>query len=299
MERTPGISCNLGGSGYNLYGKVVEPFELSWDLFDISSGSRLVLHSSGRKIDEEIKLVYNSITYPIWVKEVEHSWPLDLKEPSIPVMVGENGGEDAGMLDLEEGEIQPVVTQNREATTILVAGHPENQREAEMTRPIGEVGTNTLHGERWAAHVGVDFLCTLRKSRAADVEVNGGSDHLGSATQMDLHSLVSSRKRPSNFRSPCSLNSPSGPNQNEIFGKKADIPPFPDLNNHVIVYIGSPADTHSLGFVHPDEIWKWIAAPSSQRIRWGMTWRLLNKWWQTQMRSAPTSVSRLNLLWIK
>ncbi|KAI3805501.1 hypothetical protein L1987_27934 [Smallanthus sonchifolius] len=95
-----------------LYGKVIEPFEFSWDSFDVSSGSCLVLHESGIRIDEEIILNWNNRSYPVWVKEVEHLWPPELKDPIAPAMAGDKDGDGTVMVDLEEGEIRPVVPQN-------------------------------------------------------------------------------------------------------------------------------------------------------------------------------------------
>ncbi|KAI3799438.1 hypothetical protein L1987_34736 [Smallanthus sonchifolius] len=186
--------------------------------------------------------------------KVEHLWPPVLKEPAIPAMVGEKGGEEAKMMDLEEGEIRPVVTQNMEAADFPVTGQPENQGEVETNRHVGEVGDkHTLHGEKRAAHVWVDSHCTPRKPRATDDGVNGGPDQIRPSVQMGLPSGASSRKRPRNFIRPNSLNSPSGPSQNHVFGKNSDIPPFPDLNNPVTFYTGSSVDIPSLGFAQPDD----------------------------------------------
>ncbi|KAI3795125.1 hypothetical protein L1987_37770 [Smallanthus sonchifolius] len=186
--------------------------------------------------------------------KVEHQCPSELKEPSIPVMVGEKGVEEVGMKDLEEGKIRPVVTQNKEAVHIPVTGQPENHGEVEMNRHIREVGAkHTLHGERRVTHVRVDSLYTPRKPSCTDEGVNGGRHQIGPVVQMGLLLGASLRKRPRNFKSPNSLNSPSGPSQNHVFRKNSDIPPFLDLNNSATFYNGSTADIPSLGFAQPDE----------------------------------------------
>ncbi|KAI3732047.1 hypothetical protein L1987_63244 [Smallanthus sonchifolius] len=120
-----------------LFGKVIEPFEFSWDGFDISSGACLVLHSSERKIDEEVNLIWNNRSYPIWVKEVEHAWPPALKEPSATSTVGDKGVDAEGGAELEEGEFRATPA----------TGNQELQGEVETIRHIGDAAAPTLLGK--------------------------------------------------------------------------------------------------------------------------------------------------------
>ncbi|KAI3744526.1 hypothetical protein L1987_57609 [Smallanthus sonchifolius] len=60
----------------------------------------------------------------VW--EVEHPWPPELKETLAPVMVGGIGDEEPGGMDLEEGEIRPLVEPEKEAVEIQTKGLPEN-----------------------------------------------------------------------------------------------------------------------------------------------------------------------------
>ncbi|KAI3784929.1 hypothetical protein L1987_44037 [Smallanthus sonchifolius] len=219
-----------------LFGKVIEPFEFSWDGFDISLGACLVLHSSGRKIDEEVNLIWNNRSYPIWVKEVEHAWPPTLKEPSATATVGDKGVDAEGGAELEEGEFR----------VTPATGNQELQGEVETIHHIGDAAAPMLHGESQELHAGMGFLCTPRKSRVTEDGIIGGPDHLGPSNQVGLPSVVSSRKRPRFFRSPCSSKSPGGPSHDQ--SHVPEIPPFPDLNNPAVVGSGSPTDSYHRGF---------------------------------------------------
>ncbi|KAI3798498.1 hypothetical protein L1987_33775 [Smallanthus sonchifolius] len=236
-----------------LYGKVIEPFEFSWDSFDVSSGSCLVLHKAGNRIDEEIVLNWKNRSYPVWVKEVEHLWPPDLKEPIAPVMEGDKDGDENDMVDLEEGEIQPVVSQTSGVAGIPVMDQPEKQGEGETFPRMGESrGRHSLHGEPKEAHVEADSLSTPRNLRNKTNELIGGFCQSGSAPQMGPLSRASSRKRPRLFRSPISNDSSNGPYLIDVTGKKIGIPPFPDLNNPVMSYPGVPDGNISIVQVQPD-----------------------------------------------
>ncbi|KAI3732866.1 hypothetical protein L1987_64076 [Smallanthus sonchifolius] len=109
MEVMSNIRCGIGRTGdtvrRRLYGKVLEPFDFSWDMYDVSSGTYLVLDDPGKQIDEEISVIWNNRAYPVWVKEIDHPWPPALKEPVETVMVRGFGGYETGEMDLEEGEI--------------------------------------------------------------------------------------------------------------------------------------------------------------------------------------------------
>ncbi|KAI3794289.1 hypothetical protein L1987_36918 [Smallanthus sonchifolius] len=102
------------------YGTVIEPFEFSWETLDVSAGTCLVLHGSGKRIDEEMHLIWKNRTFQIWIREVEHQWPPDLNWNQSPVKSGEVGVQETGRMDLEEGEIQTVGGSD----TVAEAGFP-------------------------------------------------------------------------------------------------------------------------------------------------------------------------------
>ncbi|KAI3754748.1 hypothetical protein L1987_54538 [Smallanthus sonchifolius] len=142
-----------------LLGKVIEPFE--------------------------VNLIWNKRAYHIWVKEVEHAWPPALKEPSATATVRDKGVDEEEGAELEEGEFRATPA----------TGNQELQEEVEMIRHIGDAAAPTLHGESQELHVGMDFLCTPRKSRVTEDGIIGGPDHLGPSNQVGLPSVVSSRKK--------------------------------------------------------------------------------------------------------
>ncbi|KAI3712751.1 hypothetical protein L1987_71316 [Smallanthus sonchifolius] len=122
-----------------LYGRVIELFHFSWDEFDVSSGSCLFLHNSGKNIDEEILLNWNNKSYSVWVKEVELLWPPELKEGTIFA----NEGEKEPVLDeemgLEEGEFWLIVEQNMGPEYAPDVEQSENPGEGEPIRHAGEL----------------------------------------------------------------------------------------------------------------------------------------------------------------
>ncbi|KAI3818731.1 hypothetical protein L1987_12548 [Smallanthus sonchifolius] len=210
-----------------LYGRVIKPFHFLWDEFDVSSGSCLVLHNSGKNIDEEILLNWNNKSYSVWVKEVELLWPPELKEGTIFA----NEGEKEPVLDeemgLEEGEFRPIIEQNMGPEYAPDVEQSENQGEGEPIRHSGEA-----EGLR-QVHVG-EALCTPRNTQSkvvgfmAEQILDGPNLYLGQLT------CPSSRKRPRNRRSPISIDSLSVQNQGVGSGRSFNIPPFPDLNNPAI-----------------------------------------------------------------
>ncbi|KAI3744490.1 hypothetical protein L1987_57572 [Smallanthus sonchifolius] len=219
-EGTSNIRCSLG----RVYGKVIEPFKFSWDTFDVSVGSCLVLYESGIRIDEEINLQWNNRSYPVWVREVEHPWPPELKEILSPVMVEEIGEDGNGMMDLEEGEIWPVVAPYMVALGIPATGHPEKQ------------GV----GKRWRQRVGIH--CMGNQSRV----------QVGPSFNMGQPSCATSRKRPRLFRSPISMDFPNGQTMDDVGGKRIGIPSFPDLNSPAYLYPGSSDESISREMVQSD-----------------------------------------------
>ncbi|KAI3714201.1 hypothetical protein L1987_72797 [Smallanthus sonchifolius] len=222
-----------------LYGKVIEPFEFSWDRFDVSSGSCLVLHQSGNRIDEEILLNWKDRSYPVWVKEVEHVWPPAPSESPSPVMNGEG---ETGMVDVEEGEIRPELSQPVGVGEFPIMDHPEMQKEGESSTCMGKPkGLASLHGEHSEVHVVFDSLCTPRNLRNNTPRVIRGVPLSGS--QMGHLSRASSRKRPRLFRSPISKESTIGLSLFDDTGNRIDIPPFPDLNNPMPSDSASPGES--------------------------------------------------------
>ncbi|KAI3763196.1 hypothetical protein L1987_53648 [Smallanthus sonchifolius] len=89
------------------YGKVTEPVDFSWEVFDVSARTCMVLYDSGNLIDEEITIMWRNRVYQVWVREVDHTWPPELKEKE--ALVTEVGTGDAGPegMDLEEDEFRP------------------------------------------------------------------------------------------------------------------------------------------------------------------------------------------------
>ncbi|KAI3820444.1 hypothetical protein L1987_07991 [Smallanthus sonchifolius] len=193
-----------------LSGRIIELFDFSWDKFDVSSGSCLVLHNSGRKIDEEINLNWDNRLYRVWVSEVEHPWPPELKVVAAPASGGEKGVVGDGAMDLEEGEFRPFVIQNSGAVECPSEVQPEIQGEGETKSLLGEDGRQqTLHGESRAAH-------GMGNSLSPKVDgVNVGPVQNGHVSYVGRFSCASSRKRPRNHRSPVSIDSPMGQSQGD------------------------------------------------------------------------------------
>ncbi|KAI3743584.1 hypothetical protein L1987_61294 [Smallanthus sonchifolius] len=166
---------------------------------------------SGNRIDEEILLNWKDRSYPVWVKEVEHVWPPAPSESPSPVMNGEGETE---MVDVEEGEIRPELSQPVGVGEIPIMDHPEMQKEGESSTCMGKPkGLASLHGEHSEVHV---------------------MGHL---------SRASSRKRPRLFRSPISKESTIGLSLFDDTGNRIDIPPFPDLNNPMPSDSASPGES--------------------------------------------------------
>ncbi|KAI3713082.1 hypothetical protein L1987_71653 [Smallanthus sonchifolius] len=119
------------------YGKVIEPFDFSWDNFDVSAGSCLVLHSSGKRIDEELTLSWKNRAYPVWVREMDFCWPQSKKERLEPKLMGTSGGDESREMDLEDREIRPENSQNVEMEDTPTSGRREELGEEKPNRCMG------------------------------------------------------------------------------------------------------------------------------------------------------------------
>ncbi|KAI3800770.1 hypothetical protein L1987_28864 [Smallanthus sonchifolius] len=100
------------------YGKVIEPVDFSWEVFDVSAGTCMVLYDSGNQIDEEITIMWRNRAYPVSVRKVDHTWSPELKEKAAlvtEVRTGDTGPEE---MYLEEGEFRLVVELEVEAAEI-------------------------------------------------------------------------------------------------------------------------------------------------------------------------------------
>ncbi|KAI3763198.1 hypothetical protein L1987_53650 [Smallanthus sonchifolius] len=104
------------------YGKVIEPDDFSWEVFDVSAGTCMV----------------------------DHTWPPELKEKE--ALVTEVGMGDAGPkgMDLEEDEFRPVVESKVEAADLSAITVSRNQGEGEGMKAVDN---HFLHGDTKSTHV--------------------------------------------------------------------------------------------------------------------------------------------------
>ncbi|KAI3828307.1 hypothetical protein L1987_02407 [Smallanthus sonchifolius] len=154
------------------------------------------------KIDEEITVTWNNQSYPVWVKEIEHSWPPEMKETLDSDREGISDGDGTGLMDLEEGEIRPMGVPELRKMGFLITGNPET-------------------------HVGGETPDHARETEG------------GMSIKMGHEYGASSRKRPRCHISPIHID-PSNNNSMGGYGDIGIvIPPFPDLNNLANFYSGA------------------------------------------------------------
>ncbi|KAI3717840.1 hypothetical protein L1987_69711 [Smallanthus sonchifolius] len=116
-------------------------------------GSCLVLHGSGKRIDEEITLSWKNRPYPVWVREMDFRWPPEQKDLSETELMGTHGGDEIREMDLEDGEIGPENFQNVGMEEAPASGYREVLGEEEPIRCVGEAERfQSLHGEKKLAH---------------------------------------------------------------------------------------------------------------------------------------------------
>ncbi|KAI3803748.1 hypothetical protein L1987_31910 [Smallanthus sonchifolius] len=242
------------------YGPVIEPFEFSWEGLDVSTGTCLVLHGSGKRIEEEICLLWKNKTYNVWVREVEHQWPPELKWIQTPVSSGEFRLQEPGRMDLEEGEFRADGDSDSTDRTVVSdpVSDPENQKEGEVAGPDKR---HSMHGETKSTHGGVVIWPAGNVSRT---------------------SCVSSRKRPRIIRSPSPMDYSNDQAWKAEGGKKAYIPSFPDLNDPSYMYSDPSGKNLHCGQSHPDGFLGQSLARLSQRLRWWEIRKTLKRKWRTQ-----------------
>ncbi|KAI3694401.1 hypothetical protein L1987_77366 [Smallanthus sonchifolius] len=211
------------------YGTVIEPFEFSWETLDVSVGTRLVLHGSGKRIEEEMRLIWKNRTFQRSIREVEHRWPPDLNWNQSPVKSGEVGVQETGQMDLEEGKIQTVGGSDMVAETgFPVPALPVNKRGGEESAAESR---HALHGETKSTHVGVDSLGSPHNPSNNFAGLSVGPSQFGPGVNVGRSTCASSRKRPRVIRSPSHLDYCNGQETIVDGGIMKDIPSFPDLND--------------------------------------------------------------------
>ncbi|KAI3696531.1 hypothetical protein L1987_79549 [Smallanthus sonchifolius] len=104
----------------------------------------MVLYDSGNQIDEEITIIWRNRAYQVWVREVDHTWPPELKEKAALITEVGTGDADPEGMDLEEGEFRPVMEPEVETTGLSAITVSRNQGEGEQ---LGAEDNHFLHGD--------------------------------------------------------------------------------------------------------------------------------------------------------
>ncbi|KAI3695813.1 hypothetical protein L1987_78815 [Smallanthus sonchifolius] len=204
------------------YGKVIDPVDFSWEVFDVSAGTCMVLYDSGNQIDEEITIIISGYE-------------------------GGDGGRRPRGMDLEEGEFRPVVEPEVEAAELPAITVSRNQVEGEQLRAEDN---HFLHGDSKSAHVVPDSLGSPCTPRHIATGPSIGPGFVGPALDLGQSTCASSRKRPRVFRSPISIDSPNNLTFDTERGNRNLFPSFPDLNNPVLTDPSSSFnELNSDGFV--------------------------------------------------
>ncbi|KAI3819409.1 hypothetical protein L1987_13243 [Smallanthus sonchifolius] len=149
-----GVSLKLRDSSVfskvgELFGKNVWPAEFSWEGVDNSYGVCYVLSSSGKRIEEEIILSCNGVSYLVWVSEELTSWApsfSDAMSPPVGKVPDQVSSEES---DKEDGEIKEPSSKNKERHDRNSGPEVENEDEVEGSPRVswGMHEAESVHGE--------------------------------------------------------------------------------------------------------------------------------------------------------
>ncbi|KAI3717954.1 hypothetical protein L1987_69906 [Smallanthus sonchifolius] len=211
------------------YGRVIKQLEFTWEAHDVSAGLFLVLHGSGKRIEEEISVTWKNRSFVVWVREVEHQWPPELNWTQMPNREKELGDDGNRQMNIEEGEFRPVgASDSAVAMDTPASPLPANQWEDETSAPRRH---NYLNGNSKSAHVLADSRGSPDTPKNSNDGLSVGAIKTGPDRYMGQSHCLSSRKRPRRLRSPSSMDAPNNLSREVDGDIRLNIPPFPDLNN--------------------------------------------------------------------